>query len=83
MAYVVNVGESSVELGKLPTFKECQKIVGGLVETVQLPFGMLLVNEEGLLMSLPVNAEASLLAGQVIVGNAVVLLGSEVDKVLG
>jgi len=50
---------------------EAQKIVGGYVQLLSLPNGKLLVDEEGLLKNLPINAEASMLANQRIVGNAI------------
>lgn len=54
------------------TLDELQKFVGGYIELVPLPEGMVLVvNEEGLLRSLPKNDTASFLAGRIIVGDAV------------
>jgi hypothetical protein len=45
-----------------PRYKEVSKFVGGMVECVQLPNGdLLLLNEEGKLMGLPLNPEASAL----------------------
>jgi hypothetical protein len=65
-----------------PSLEEAQKFVGGYVEVVSFVaplesgnhVAQLLVNEEGLLMGLPVNEEASRLAGQRIVGNALLLI---------
>lgn len=60
--------------GEPPSLETVQELVGGYVELVPLPFGnQLLVNEEGLLQSLPDNPVASQLAGKRIVGNAVLL----------
>ena len=43
-----------------PDYKAVSKFVGGMVEAVQFPNGdLLLLNEEGKLMGLPVNEEAS------------------------
>ena len=43
-----------------PDYKAVSKFVGGMVEVVQFPNGdLLLLNEEGKLMGLPVNEEAS------------------------
>ena len=43
-----------------PQYKEVSKFVGGMVEAVQFPNGdLLLLNEEGKLMGLPVNEKAS------------------------
>ena len=45
-----------------PQYKEVSKFVGGMVETIQFPNGdLLLVNEEGKLMQLPLNPEATAL----------------------
>ncbi len=43
-----------------PNLKSAQDFVGGMVECVQFPNGdLLLLNEEGKLMGLPVNEQAS------------------------
>ena len=61
---------------KEPTLAELQGLVGGLIEVVYLEDGkQLIVNEEGVLLDLPLNQTASMLAGQPIVGNAVILEG--------
>lgn len=61
---------------KKPTLAEAQAAVGGFVQLVELYDGsQLLVNEEGLLHNLPLNFEASEMAGQVIVGEALLLTG--------
>ena len=45
-----------------PSLKEAQDFVGGLVECITWPNGdLLIVNEEGKLMGLPLNPEATLL----------------------
>ena len=45
-----------------PNYKAVSKFVGGMVECVQLPNGdLLLLNEEGKLMGLPLNPEATTL----------------------
>ena len=45
-----------------PNYKEVSKFVGGMVECVQFPNGdLLLLNEEGKLMRLPLNPEATAL----------------------
>ena len=45
-----------------PQYKEVSKFVGGMVECIQFPNGdLLLVNEEGKLMQLPLNPEATAL----------------------
>ena len=45
-----------------PLYKEVSKFVGGMVECVSFPNGdLLLLNEEGKLMQLPLNPEATAL----------------------
>ena len=45
-----------------PSLKEAQAFVGGMVECITFPNGdLLIVNEEGKLMQLPLNPEATLL----------------------
>ncbi len=45
-----------------PKYKEVSKFVGGMVECITFPNGdLLLINEEGKLMNLPYNPEASAL----------------------
>ena len=45
-----------------PTLKEAQDFVGGMVECITFPNGdLLIVNEEGKLMGLPLNPEATML----------------------
>ena len=45
-----------------PQYKEVSKFVGGMVECITFPNGdLLLINEEGKLMGLPFNPEASAL----------------------
>ena len=45
-----------------PTLKEAQDFVGGMVECITFPNGdLLIVNEEGKLMNLPLNPEATTL----------------------
>jgi uncharacterized protein DUF3846 len=60
-----------------PTLEACQRVVGGYVEMVQIDGGrrQMLVNEEGLLQNLPINAKASALAQRHIVGDVVILAG--------
>ena len=45
-----------------PNYEEVSKFVGGMVECVQFPNGdYLIINEEGKIMQLPLNPEATLL----------------------
>lgn len=56
-----------------------QEAVGGYIEYVYINRGrdVLVVNEEGRLIGLPINPAASLLAGQAIVGDALLLAARE------
>ena len=59
--------------GKDFQLEELQKIVGGYIEIVRLSNSrIMVVNEEGLIYDLPYNAEASLEAMDVIVGDVLV-----------
>jgi len=60
-------------------FSRVQSAVGGDVAIVNLAEGYLAVNEDGLRLGLPVNEAASLIAGQRIVGDAVLLGFTELD----
>ena len=58
---------------------ELKGFVGGWIEIVPLRGGkIMVVNEEGLLMGLPVNETASLLARQTIVGDVLVCASERV-----
>lgn len=76
MASVIYVNGAVLDIGRGPTLEKLQEVVGGYVEAVPIPnsdgSGVLLVNEEGLLKGLGINQIASVIAGQSIVGNAVV-----------
>jgi hypothetical protein len=57
------------------SLEQMQEFVGGYIELVRIriPHRSLIVNEEGWLKEMPVNIEASKLAGQTIVGNALLV----------
>jgi hypothetical protein len=61
----------------LDTFslEELQEQVGGYIELVRMDHTLMVVNEEGMLLGLPLNHRASAAAGIIIRGN--VLLGDE------
>jgi hypothetical protein len=59
-----------------PSLAEAQRMVGGyVVMAVNQPDKQVLVDEDGLSKELDVNHEASFIANQHIVGNAIVLKG--------
>lgn len=61
---------------KAPSLEEMQAWVGGLIEVVELPSGeQVIVNEEGLLLSLSPNFILSMLTSKNIVGKGLVLVG--------
>lgn len=80
MATIIRVsGEETEE--KFPELDRLNEIVGGTIDGVRLPDGRrMFVNDEGLLLSLPLNKRATDLAGQPIVGDVVVLTLEETKK---
>jgi len=62
-----------------PTLQQMQGWVGGYIETIRVQYGnrraTLVVNEEGLAKNLPVNSQASRIAGFSVGGNAFILCG--------
>ena len=69
--------------GKKFTLEELQALVGGYIEMIRIPGDagkrVLFVDEEGKLKGLKPNVRASHLAGQLIVGNALLCSPKEVD----
>ena len=59
-------------VGDTFSLAELQEYVGGYIELVRMDQTLMVVNEEGALLGLPVNYRASAIAGFVIRGNAVV-----------
>lgn len=55
------------------SLEELQAIVGGYIEIIYVKGNDIMVlNEEGKLIGLPINGKASRMAGEVIVGNVLV-----------
>ena len=82
MAYLIDTDGSEKEVlpetGNRFTLDELQKLVGGYVITVRLNDGYkMYVDEDGLLLRLPYNKRASEMAGQTIVGKALVAYKKE------
>jgi Domain of unknown function (DUF3846) len=69
--------------GKKFTLAELQALVGGYIEMVRIPGAagkrIFFVDEEGRLKKLKPNVRASRIAGQILVGNAVLCSPKEVD----
>ena len=93
MGWLIKAGESDgIKVfpanGKEITLDELQEYVGGLIEPVPISRDIagseenwreMYVNEEGLLNNLKVNPTASILSGRTIVGDAIIVLESEVS----
>jgi len=84
MATILKADGTKVELGDKPAFAKIQEAVGGYVELVGSPAlqreGLALaVNEDGRLLKLEENPHASALAGQLIVGDVVVVEDGEIE----
>ena len=80
MATLIKVDGSREEDVDISTLRKQQELVGGYIEYVNLHNGeMLIVNEEGLLMHLEYNSEASDLYGHPIVGDVVLCNLNEVN----
>lgn len=63
--------------GNTPKLKEMQDFVGGYIEVIRIsPNKQMVVNEEGLILKLPLNLIASQLAKRSIVGNVIILIDS-------
>lgn len=71
MAKRINTDGTEIEL-KDAKLKTLQEAVGGFIEHIRLSDNrVLVVNEEGLLLRLPVNPKASVIADMTIVGDVV------------
>ena len=63
-----------VPSGQNPDLKTLQGLVGGLIQPIYYQPGKVMwVNEEGLLLGLPLNMLASAIAGQPVVGPVVIM----------
>ena len=77
MAFIINASGDETEVipknGTNFELDELQEAIGGYIELVSLASGkLLIVDEEGLLKSLPINTKASMLARKPIVGTVIV-----------
>lgn len=70
MARIIRTNGNSEQLND-NSLTAWQDAVGGYVEPVYGTDFVMLVNEEGLLIGLPVNVEASRIANRVLVGDAI------------
>ena len=71
---------TTVTIPKKDSLPVMQAAVGGLIEYVYIRYNrkktIMVVNEEGRLIGLPINPIASLIAGQTIVGDVLLLAKS-------
>lgn len=85
MARVIRPDGSEIEVHLLdnqPKLEQMQKMVGGLIEPVRpiVGGGMMLANEEGLILDLEPNHLASSLSRRIIVGSVIILKDDEIDE---
>ena len=73
-AWMIPTDGPAVTIERLPTLERVQSIVGGWVERVPCPGGVLYCNEEGLLKGLELNMMASYMTGRQIVGPVVIIV---------
>ena len=76
--------DGSVEEIQVKNFAHAQKLVGGLVEIVYsyTGKGKILVNEEGIILSLPLNTTATVLACQPLYGEVLRLSDEEYARIM-
>jgi len=79
MATLIKTDGSVVEDYDVSSLEKLQQAVGGYIEIVTIDNKMcLVVNEEVLLMELPVNNWASSYSGQLIVGDVILMKRNEI-----
>lgn len=83
MAYLITADGRKTAItpknGKDFKWEELKEMIGGYIEIVRLRDGrILVVDEEGQCKGLEMNVEASVIAGQMIVGNVVLCKDNQV-----
>jgi hypothetical protein len=79
MATLIKADGNVVEDYDVSSLEKLQKAVGGYIQIVTIDNQTcLVVNEEGLLMELPVNNWASSYSGQLIVGDVILMKRNEI-----
>ena len=75
--------DGSVEKITVKNFAHAQKLVGGLVEIVHsyTGEGKIIVNEEGLILNLPLNTTATVLTKQPLYGDVLRLSKQEYSRI--
>lgn len=79
MATLIKSDGTIVEDIAIDSLAHQQQLVGGYIEYVYKDDKIFIVNEEGLLRSMPVNETASEKYGSILVGDVVVANSNEID----
>ena len=75
LVIIMHADERKHEIvAKSDDLKSLQSIVGGYIERISIPHWDMYVNEDAIMLALPVNQEASKMVGQVIRGDVALLL---------
>jgi len=77
MAKLIKADGTKIENYNYHGLKSKQKAVGGWIEYVYTQKYVIVVNEEGALLNQQMNIEASALAGQMLVGDCLVMTRQE------
>lgn len=79
MATLIKTDGTIVEDIAIDSLAQQQQLVGGYIEYVYKDDKIFIVNEEGLLRSMPLNERASRMSGRPLVGDVVVANSNEID----
>ncbi len=79
MATLIKTDGTIVEDIAIDSLAQQQQLVGGYIEYVYKDDKIFIINEEGLLRSMPVNETASHMSGRPLVGDVVVANSNEID----
>jgi|TARA_E500000305_G_C3911550_1_gene183643 hypothetical protein len=79
MAILIKIDGTIVEDIAIDSLAKQQELVDGYIEYVYKDGKVFIVNEEGLLRSMPINETASKEYGSILVGDVIVADDSEID----
>ncbi len=79
MAYLIKTDGSIIKDVKIDTLEDKQKLVGGYIEYVYRDDYIYIANEDGIPLNLDFNPLASSVCGQLLVGDVVRALRSEIN----
>jgi|TARA_R110000803_G_scaffold44347_1_gene93927 hypothetical protein len=79
MAILIKTDGTIVEDIAIDSLAKQQDLVDGYIEYVYKDDKVFIVNEEGLLRSLPINETATEMYGTILVGDVIVTDSSEID----